>query len=219
VSHPACAVCHCRSIRRLPTLSSVAVGQVFVRTQVPWPPLLITQLPSYCTGAAQAGAASTRTSRLKPRRHSFVLGRCFGNPIVGGVGGVSGDGQASRRDPASRPTRPRRRPRLGGSSTPLATAQADPGANRRFGGRPADRVNAPAPLSCPGRVLCLVRAARAIAVKSNLVSIGRRNSRRSGPDGRRLVRLRGGGRRPRPGERNHEQARMVEHVNRSARDG
>jgi hypothetical protein len=47
--------------------------------------LAVTQLPSYCTGAAQAGAASTQTSRLAPRRHSFVLGRGFGNPIVYGL--------------------------------------------------------------------------------------------------------------------------------------
>jgi hypothetical protein len=51
------------------------------------------------------------------------------------------------------------------------------------------------------------------------VSIGERNSRTSGPDGRRFVCLRGGRHRPRLVERHHEQARTVEHVNRSARDG
>jgi hypothetical protein len=178
-----------------------------------------TQLPSYCTGAAQAGAASTQTSRLTPGRHSFVLGRRFGNPLVCGVGGVGSDGEASRRGWLPGPTRPRRRSRLGASSTPVATVQADRGANRRFGARPPDRGSAPAPLSCPGHVLCLLRAARAIAVKSALVSIGRRNSRTAGPDGRRFVCLRGGRHRPRPVERHHEQARMVERVNRSAREG
>jgi hypothetical protein len=58
-----------------------------------------------------------------------------------------------------------------------------------------------------------------MAVKSALVSIGRRNSRPSGPHGRWFVSPRGGGHRPRPVEQHQEQARMVEHVNRSARDG
>jgi hypothetical protein len=50
-------------------------------------------------------------------------------------------------------------------------------------------------------------------------SIGRRNSRPPGTRGRWLVCLRGGRHRPRSVERHHEQARMVEHVDRSARDG
>jgi hypothetical protein len=41
-------------------------------------------------------------------------------------------------------------------------------------------------------------------VKSALVSIGRRNSRTSGPHGRPFVCLRGGRDRPRPVERHHE---------------
>ena len=100
-----------------------------------------------------------------------------------------------------------------------ATVQADRGANRRFGGRPPDRGSPPPPVICPRDVLCLLRAARAIAVKSAVVSIGRRNSRTPGTRGRWLVCLRGGRHRPRPVERHHEQARMVEHVDRSARDG
>jgi hypothetical protein len=177
------------------------------------------QLPSYCTGAAQAGVAPTQTLRLPPRRHPFALGCCFGSPIVCGVGGVSSDGQAWRDDPAPRPTRPRRRSRLGASSTPLATVQADRGANRRFGGRPPDRGSAPPPISCPGDVLCLLRAARAITAKPALVSTGRRNSPTSGPHGRRLMCLRGGRHRPRPVERHQEQARMVERVNRPTSQG
>ena len=110
---------------------------------------------------------------------------------------------------------------MGASSrTPLAAVHADRGAPRRFGTGPPDRGSAPPSIRCPGHVLCLSRAARAIAAKSALPSIGRRNSRLSGTHGRRFMSLRGGSRhRSRPRERNHEQARMVEHVNRSARNG
>jgi hypothetical protein len=168
--------------------------------------------------ASEAGAASTGTSRLALRRHSLVLGRVFGIPILCGVGGVRSDGQARRGDPASWPTRPQRRAWSGGSGTPLATAQADRGANRRFSSRPPDLGNAPPPLSRPGDVLCLLRAARAVTAKPALVPVGRRNSPASGPRGRRLMCLRGG-RHPRPVERHHEQARMVERVNHPASQG
>jgi len=53
---------------------------------------------------------------------------------------------------------------------------------------------------------------------SGLVSTGWRNSPARGPQRRRLVCLRGGRHRSRPVERHHEQAGMVEHVNRSAGD-
>jgi hypothetical protein len=178
VSHPARDVRRSRSIRRLPTLNSVAVGTCLcghkwrgrpldhdrradetvggrrstsyleIRVDTAGRPavrahgvsvhLAVTQLPSYCTGAPQAGGASTRTSRLAPRRHSFALGCGFGSPVVCGVGGVSSDGEAWRGDPPSGPTRPRRRSRLRARSTPLATVHAERGANGRFGGRPAD---------------------------------------------------------------------------------
>jgi hypothetical protein len=36
------------------------------------------QLPNYCTGAGQAGAASAQMLPLALRRHSFILGCCFG---------------------------------------------------------------------------------------------------------------------------------------------
>lgn len=45
-------------------------------------------------GRVAGGVASKQASRLAPRRHSFVLGRGFGNPIVYGVAGVSSDGEA-----------------------------------------------------------------------------------------------------------------------------
>jgi hypothetical protein len=164
------------------------------------------------------GAASMQTSRLAPRRHSFVLGRDFVNPIACGVRGVS-TRQAWHVDPGSRPARPRPRPRLGAGRTQLATVHADRGANRRFGGRPPDRGNPPPPVTYPGDVLRLARAARAIAVKAVLVSIGQRNSCPPRPNGRGLVCLRGGRHPPRPVERNHEQARMIERVNRPACEG
>jgi hypothetical protein len=176
------------------------------------------QLWSYCTGAVQAGVASMQASRLVPRRHSLVLRCAFGSQIVCTDRGVGSSDQARRGDPASGPTRPRRRPRLGVSSAPLATVQADRGADRRFRGRPPDRGSPLPPVSCPRRVLCLLRAARAIAVMSALVSIGRRNSRPCGPDGRRFVCPRGGGHRPRPVERHDEQAGTIEHLNRTPRD-
>jgi hypothetical protein len=165
------------------------------------------------------GAASMQTSRLAPRRHSFVLGRGFVNPIACGFSGVSTDGHAWYVDPASRPARPRPRPRLRAGRTQLATVRADRGANRRFGDRPPDRANPPPSVSCPGDLLRLARAPRAIAVKAALVSIGHPNSCPSGPNGRRLVCLRGGRHPPRPVERNHEQARMIERVDRSACEG
>jgi hypothetical protein len=99
--------------------------------------------------------------------------------------------------------------------TPLATVDADRGPSRRFGGRRPDR-NAPPPVECAEDMLRLSRAARAMAVKAALVSIGRRSSRTSGPLGRRLECLRGSRHRPRPVERNHEQARMFGHVNHSS---
>jgi hypothetical protein len=181
--------------------------------------LAVRQLSSYRTQAARAGAASPEASRLALRRHSLVLRCCFGTHIVCGVGGASSDGQTSFADPAPGPARPRRRARLGAGCTPLATVQAGRGANRRFSGRPPDRGDASAPVSCPGHVLCLFGAARAIAVKSALVPIGRRNSPTSGPDGRRFVCLRGRRHRPRPVDRYQEQTRMAEHANRSTRDG
>jgi hypothetical protein len=103
---------------------------------------------------------------------------------------------------------------LGASSPPLATVQADHGATRRFCGRPRDRGSASPPVTCPDEVLRLVRAARAITVKPALVSIGRRNSRLSGRPAQRLECLRGGRHRARPVEPNHEQAWMVEQINR-----
>jgi hypothetical protein len=66
--------------------------------------LAVTQLPSYCTGESEAGVASRQALRLAPRRHSFVLGRGFRNPIVWGIGAVSSDCEAWRGDPASGPT-------------------------------------------------------------------------------------------------------------------
>ena len=99
--------------------------------------------------------------------------------------------------------------------TPLATVDADRGPSRRFGGRRPDR-NAPPPVECAEDMLRLSRAARAMAVKTALGSIGRRSSRTSGPLGRRLECLRGSRHRPRPVERNHEQARMFGHVNHSS---
>jgi hypothetical protein len=108
---------------------------------------------------------------------------------------------------------------MGARGTPLATVQADRSASPQFGGRPADPGNAPAPVSCPEHVLRLARAARAITVKPAPGSIGRCNSRTSGPRGRRLECLRDGRHCPRPVERNHEQPWMVEHVNRSACQG
>jgi hypothetical protein len=56
-------------------------------------------------------------------------------------------------------------------------------------------------------------------VKSALLWIGRRNSRPSRLDDRRLMCHRGGGDRPRAVERNQEQSRMVRPEYRSARDG
>ena len=176
------------------------------------------QLGSYRTtarGAGQPRAASTQTSRLAFRRHSFVLRCRFGCPIVCSAGRGSSDGHAWRRDPAPGPTRPHRRAWLGASGTPLATAQADRCPSRRFGGRPPDRWNAPPPVTCADDVVRLSCAARAIALKSAFMSIGRRNSRPSGLHGPRLD-CRRGRHRPPPVERNHEQARMVEQINRSA---
>jgi hypothetical protein len=46
------------------------------------------------------------------------------------------------------------------------------------------------------------------------LSIGRRHARSSGAKSRRLDYVRGGTHRPRPVERNHEEATVVEHVNR-----
>jgi hypothetical protein len=109
---------------------------------------------------------------------------------------------------------------LEGSGTTLATVQANRGASRRFGSRPSDRGNAPPPVNRPRDVLCLLDAARAITVKPALVSIVRRNSRTSGlPLCERFECLHGSRHRPRPVERNHEQARMVGEVNRSACEG
>lgn len=56
-------------------------------------------------------------------------------------------------------------------------------------------------------------------MKSALLWIGRRNSRPSRLDDRRLVFSRGGGDRPRAVERNQEQSRMLRHEYRSAREG
>jgi len=66
--------------------------------------LAVTQLPSYGRRASEAGVASTQSSRLAPRRHSLVLGRGFGNPIVCALGEISSDREARRGDPASGPT-------------------------------------------------------------------------------------------------------------------
>jgi chaperonin GroEL len=49
---------------------------------------------------------------------------------------------------------------LGAGGATLATVKADGAANRRFGGGPPDRGNAPRPGSCPGDLLRLSRTAR-----------------------------------------------------------
>jgi hypothetical protein len=164
-------------------------------------------LASYRTDAAQPGAW------LAPRRHSLVLRCCFGIPVVCCVGGIRSNGQASRRDPDPGPRRPGRGSTLGAGSSPLATVQADRGTACRFGGRPPDRGDASPPLGCPGDVFRLVRAARAISVKPAVMSIGRCSSRTSRPRDRRLARRRDRRHPAGPGERNHEQAGMVEYFN------
>lgn len=103
--------------------------------------------------------------------------------------------------------------------TRLTAVHAARGANRRFGDRPPDRGDAPPSVGCPGDVLRLVRAARAVTAKPALAAIGRRPSVVSGPHGRRLDRLRRGSHRSRAIEWIREQAAMFEHSNGSARDG
>jgi hypothetical protein len=132
------------------------------------------------------------------------------------AGAVGSVGRASPCDRAPRPTRPRRRAGLGARNTPLATAQADRGTTRRFGGRPPDRGNASPPLGRARDVLGLARAAQAIAAAPAVASVGRCNSPASGPHRRRRDCLRGGGHGLRPDDRNHEQPGMVERVDRSA---
>jgi hypothetical protein len=117
-----------------------------------------TRLPSYRTGAAQAGGASTQASRLAPRRHSFALGRLSeaqSSAVSVASAAMARLGVAIRLfgqlDHA------------GGRGWGLAarhwaTVQADRGANRRFGAGPPDRGSAPASVGCPGHVLCLVRS-------------------------------------------------------------
>jgi hypothetical protein len=53
-------------------------------------------------GRGHAGALCAQT-RLGPRRHSLVLRRCFGKPIVCGVDLGDSVGQTSGRDPGPRP--------------------------------------------------------------------------------------------------------------------
>lgn len=122
-------------------------------------------LPSYCTDGAQAGAASTRTSRLTPRRHSSVLGRGFGNPIVCGVGGVGSDGQGwlAIRLPSPQPRPP------AWSSWPRQTS---PAAGRRRSCRPAPHVYGLPPLA--GNRECVVGR-----VVGPLCGSGRDNETRS----------------------------------------
>jgi hypothetical protein len=95
---------------------------------------------------------------------------------------------------------------LAAGGTPLATGKADCGPSRRFGGGPPDRGDAPSPLGCPGDLLRHSRAARAVTVKTALLSSGRCHSLRSGPERRRLQCRRGSRQCPWSVERNHEQA-------------
>jgi hypothetical protein len=148
------------------------------------------------------------------RWHSLVLRCFFGKRIACGVGSANRAAQASRCDRGPRPLRPCRRVRSEARSTPVAALQADRGATRRFGGRPTDRRNAPAPVTSAQDVLCLSCATRAITVQSALVSLGRCGSPPSGP--RPVLHPHLVGRDgPRPVERNNEQAGMVERVDRS----
>jgi hypothetical protein len=147
-------------------------------------------LKGYCTEAAQASTPSTQT-RLAFRWHSLVFRCCFGKRIVCGVGRGNSVGKPSSCDRGPRPLRPRRRGRSGAGDTPLAALQADRGVAQRCCGRPADRGNAPAPISAQD-VLCLFCAAQAITVKSALVSFGRSNSPASRPPCRRFDCVRGG---------------------------
>lgn len=170
---------------------------------------------SQWTEAVHAGVPGAEP-RLRLRRHSFVLRGCFGGPIVWGVGAGNGIGQASSRDPCPRPHRPRRRagPRAG--STPLAAGQAGRGPARRLAGRPSDRRNASAPVTCAQDVLRLVRAARAVSAQPAPVSNGRRNSSMSGPHCRWLDCHSRSGRGLWPAERDREQAWVFVRANRSA---
>jgi hypothetical protein len=173
-----------------------------------------------CAGAAQARAPFTQT-RLTLRWHSFVLGCCFGNRVVCGVGRGNGVGLASRRDRCPWPLRPGRRAGSEAHGTPLATVQADCGATRRFSGRPSDRRDTPAPVGAQS-VLCLSCAGHAITVKPGLVSLGGRSSPACGPHCRRRGGFGGSRHGRRPVEGNHEQTGLAERVNGSAwlsRDG
>ncbi len=207
VSHPARGVCRLPSSKHAPPADAPARALASALTSQ------LRQLPSYCTVAvllrrrrgSRLGGIPSLSAAVSEAQSSAVSAESAATArlgvairLLGQLDHVRGVGW-----------------RLAARHWP----QFYRGANRRFGGRPPDRESAPPRLIRSVRVLCLLRAARAIAVKSALVSIGRRNSRTPGTRGRWFVCLRGGRRRPRPVERHHEQARMVEHVNRSARDG
>jgi hypothetical protein len=261
VSHPARGVCRSRSIRRLPTLSSVAVSRCCADTgDVAWPPSLITtdgagrdrgrsmlnQLyGELCVDTAGRSAVRWHGVSVQPRSYattellhgSGVGGRCF----YADVAARASEAFLRSRPRFRKPNRLRcrwsqqRRPGLASRSgfwANLTTPKVAVGGSQHATGHSSGRSwcqwpvrwsasgsRECSPSAAQADLLCLLRAARAMAVKSALVSIGRRNSRPSGPHGRWFVSPRGGGHRPRPVERHQEQARMVEHVNRSARDG
>jgi hypothetical protein len=149
------------------------------------------------------------------RRHALVLRSCYGDPIVCVNGGGS-DCQPSRHDPGPGPRRPRHESRLDAGSSPLTAGQADRGAGGRFGGRPPDRRDAPAPVMGSDDMHRLSRAAPAIPVEFALLPIGRCNPR-TAEQRRRLECLRGSSSGAGPIELNLEKARMLD-VNRPGRD-